>query len=436
MTKNAKKMTAKRKEQVRSKCGEAHHTTSSIMKVSKTRSPHDETRRRRHYLLLLTFVVIAVTLGGLLLTSSTASTYDSYSHATTASRTGSSLLAMEQLVQGGRTATTSAAAAAAGTATLVEASRRRTKQQQQQDQQRLSLPVPKTKARPCARPPLSDLRDQKLLQSQSREDEHLLQYFNGLCGGTYLEMGALDGVTFSNSYVFHKSALNWTGLLIELAPRNFARLKKNRPHDITVHAAVCSPRRMVHYYQHPHKSLKALSGVYEFASESFRTTFWTDLDPTDTSFQGTKEIECIPLQDIIQEHMIAPAKKQKANTATDNSNGNEDEDSVLLQPPSLLIDFFSLDVEGGELAVLQSIDYDHVAFGILLVEADEHNFIKNMALRTFVERQGYTFLGEYERSYWFVHRHFDEMYRNVLHADGGGTTATAAAAAAVTATVQ
>jgi hypothetical protein len=212
--------------------------------------------------------------------------------------------------------------------------------------------------------------------------------------------------------VFQK-ALSWTGLLIELAPRNFTKLVKNRPRDITVHAAVCSPRRStVYYYQHPHKSLKALSGVYEFTSESFRKTYWTDLKD-DGSFEGTKEIQCIPLQDIIQEHMIAP--KQNATTTDDAADNNNDDhdDSVLL------IDFFSLDVEGGELAVLQSINHDQVVFGIILVEADEHNLRKNTALRTYVERQGYTFLGELERSYWFVHEQFDIMYQDVLHAEGG-----------------
>jgi Methyltransferase FkbM domain len=102
------------------------------------------------------------------------------------------------------------------------------------------------------------------------------------------------------------------------------------------------------------------------------------------------------------------------NSSTSTSVINDETDAPLL------IDFFSLDVEGGELAVLQSINYDQVAFGIILVEADEHNMIKNMALRTLVERRGYTFLGEFERSYWFVHQHFDEMYQDVLHADDAG----------------
>jgi Methyltransferase FkbM domain len=381
-----------------------------MMRVSKTRSNGERNeRRRRHYIILvLTFVVIAVVaLGGVQLTSYY---YDDASHTTPLSDTLQALV----LGGGGEGTTLATADKATGRSDAVAVSRR-IKQQQQQP-----LLTVKTKATPCARQSLPELAEKKWLQSQSREDEHLLQHwFNGLCGGTYLEMGALDGIQFSNSFVFQK-ALQWKGLLVELAPRNFAKLVKNRPlPDITVHAAVCSPRRTVHYYQHPHKSLKALSGVYEFTSESFRKTYWTGLTPG--SFEGTKEIQCIPLQDIIQEHIIAP----KLKAATTSTNNSDDDDSVLL------IDFFSLDVEGGEMAVLQSIDHDKVVFGIILVEADEHNLLKNMAMRTYVERQGYTFLGEFERSYWFVHEQFDLMYQNALHAEGGGGGGTSGAAAPV-----
>lgn len=44
----------------------------------------------------------------------------------------------------------------------------------------------------------------RYFKSQSQEDEKLLGWFQTMCGGTYLELGGLDGVTFSNSYVFNK----------------------------------------------------------------------------------------------------------------------------------------------------------------------------------------------------------------------------------------
>lgn len=51
-------------------------------------------------------------------------------------------------------------------------------------------------------------------KSQMAEDQKLMKWFGTLCGG--IEMGALDGVTFSNSYVFNK-LLGYKGVLIELS---------------------------------------------------------------------------------------------------------------------------------------------------------------------------------------------------------------------------
>ena len=67
---------------------------------------------------------------------------------------------------------------------------------------------------------------------------------------------------------------------------------------------------------------------------------------------------------------------------------------ILCTNLSSVFDFFSLDVEGAEMSVLESIDFERTAFGVILVEADEHNEMKNLAMRQFLELRGYTFLCE------------------------------------------
>ena len=59
--------------------------------------------------------------------------------------------------------------------------------------------------------------DSEHKKSQSGEDTMLLKWFSNLCGGTYVELGALDGVRFSNSYLFHFTR-DWKGVLIEIMP--------------------------------------------------------------------------------------------------------------------------------------------------------------------------------------------------------------------------
>lgn len=60
--------------------------------------------------------------------------------------------------------------------------------------------------------------------SQNSEEQIILDYFKGKTG-TFLDCGANDGVTFSNTYALSK--LGWCGVLIEPSPRAFAKLKQN-----------------------------------------------------------------------------------------------------------------------------------------------------------------------------------------------------------------
>ena len=55
-------------------------------------------------------------------------------------------------------------------------------------------------------------------KSQRNEDEHLYTtFFPNMCNGTYLELGGLDGIRKSNTYLFNKG-LHWKGILIEASP--------------------------------------------------------------------------------------------------------------------------------------------------------------------------------------------------------------------------
>lgn len=52
------------------------------------------------------------------------------------------------------------------------------------------------------------------MYSQSNEDEIIIQHINPLEGGTILDIGANDGVTFSNSKMLIEK-YNWSGVLVE-----------------------------------------------------------------------------------------------------------------------------------------------------------------------------------------------------------------------------
>lgn len=249
----------------------------------------------------------------------------------------------------------------------------------------LSKPAPvfQTNAHMCQVKSYNDMKAN--LMAQSEEDVEALKWFNGLCNGTYIELGGFDGKTYSNTYVFNRE-FDWRGLLVELVPDQYATLLKNRHNEIArLNAAVCGKRGTVHFIER-----EFASGVWEFAAPSFIAQWWTPRGITKE--KDGKKIDCLPLQDIITENIPI-------------YNGD-----------THYFDFFSLDTEGSELSILKTVDFSKTGFGVIAIEADETNERKNMAIRSLLHENGYTFVGDKKRSYWFINNQFGRIYENHIHA--------------------
>jgi len=76
-------------------------------------------------------------------------------------------------------------------------------------------------------------------------------------------------------------------------------------------------------------------------------------------------------------------------------------------------DIFSLDVEGAELEALSSLDFNLVSFGIILVESDNHNELKNKEVKKILTKNGYKYDFDRQNSQWFVNENFDAIYDGV-----------------------
>jgi FkbM family methyltransferase len=64
--------------------------------------------------------------------------------------------------------------------------------------------------------------------SQCGQDKWVMETaFPGLRGGVFVDIGAHDGISFSNTYVLERS-MGWTGLAIEPMPDVCDRLERNR----------------------------------------------------------------------------------------------------------------------------------------------------------------------------------------------------------------
>lgn len=86
-------------------------------------------------------------------------------------------------------------------------------------------------------------------RSQFGEDLMLLPSLveaTGGAPGSFVEIGALDGVTFSNTIGLER-CLGWRGLLVEANPKNFQQLARSGRLSKMVHCAVCSGRGHVKF---------------------------------------------------------------------------------------------------------------------------------------------------------------------------------------------
>jgi FkbM family methyltransferase len=207
--------------------------------------------------------------------------------------------------------------------------------------------------------------------SQSGEEDGMIShFFKDMKNGVYVEMGALDGVTFSNTLKLH-SCRNWSGILIEGSAENFDNLKINvalmRPKNVVIHyGAICAPPSFEVAFEIATDSYPAVSGDIAEMAPSFRSEWHT----------GHKKVTKTP---------CAPMSEFLKNTAH--------------------VDFFSLDVEGAELTVLETIDFNKVDISTFMIEMDNHSPHKNYKIRQYLFNVGYVeCMKVVSRSGTFIHK--------------------------------
>lgn len=188
-------------------------------------------------------------------------------------------------------------------------------------------------------------------RSQSGEERLYMQNFMpNNRAGTFVEIGALDGHTFSNTRVLNKCH-GWNGLLVEANLNNYEQLllKMDRPNVKVIHSAVCeSPETWANFT----KDGGAVAADMSLVSKHFQRR-WAHLNhPT-----RTQRVPCAPMSTLL--------------------HGYEH------------VDFFSLDVEGAEFAVVNTIDFSAITIDTFCVELDHHDVEKDQRVVRLLEQKGY-----------------------------------------------
>jgi len=183
-----------------------------------------------------------------------------------------------------------------------------------------------------------------MFYSQCDEDKIIYEKYISkikLNNPTYLEMGAMAGIKYSNTFFFEKE-LNWTGILIEPSTYNFNLLQQNRPNNKLFNNIISNiTDREVEYINYECECLSGVAGIIDTIPKDNMITYYENDNVWQKSMREQylhiKKIKPISLSQVIDESKFTK------------------------------IDFFSLDVEGHEYEVLCSYNWS-IPINMFLIE--------------------------------------------------------------------
>lgn len=191
--------------------------------------------------------------------------------------------------------------------------------------------------------------------SQEGEDQILERLLDSNNNGFYVDIGAHHPIKFSNTYKFYLKG--WRGINIDAMPGSMDSFNKLRPRDINLEVPVSSKREKLLYHIFNEPALNTFSKSEATKKNGLR----------DYKIIETKELMTETLSDILIKHIDINQQ----------------------------IDFMTIDVEGLDLDVLISNNWDVFKPKFILVEELINSadlLINKSAINSFLLDLGYKFI--------------------------------------------
>ncbi len=191
--------------------------------------------------------------------------------------------------------------------------------------------------------------------AQEGEDLLIKRFLNNKEKGFYIDIGAHHPTRFSNTFSFYEKG--WSGINVDPLPGIMDKFNTQRPNDINIEAGVSLEEQELIYYMFNEPALNTFSK--EEAQKKGGLSIYKIIEQ--------RKIRTYPLSSILDKYI-------KSGT---------------------LIDFMTIDVEGLDLDVLKSNDWEKYRPGLLLVEdlkkQSIENFINSSEMYKFLKNQDYSF---------------------------------------------
>mgnify|MGYP001166862571 CR=1 FL=1 len=202
--------------------------------------------------------------------------------------------------------------------------------------------------------------------SQAGQDKIIKDhFFKGKKDGFFVEIGAYDGLRGSNCFHFEKF-LNWKGIAIEASPIQFEALKKNRKCEV-INEAISSSVKDVEFVEVT-EGLTQMSGI------------------NNDVFKKNNE-------SLISKDTRSKTKNTVIRTTTF--------DKII--PEGTKIDYLSIDIEGEELDLLKSINFNNYEINVISVE---NNIPKDQNFKFFFDNKNFEYFDRIGQDEIFFNRKF------------------------------
>ena len=197
--------------------------------------------------------------------------------------------------------------------------------------------------------------------AQEGEDLVLAKLMNSNQKGFYVDIGAHHPRKFSNTHYFYTRGRN--GINIDATPGSMKNFNKNRKRDINIEIPIAATRKILPYY------------IFEEGAYNTFSTKLANRNKNITPLVSEFSLTTKRLSEILSQHI----------------------------PSGQEIDFFSIDVEGFDLEVLESNDWDKHKPRFILIE--EHHFdLENLSassVYSFLKERGYFIRAKTDNTLFF-----------------------------------
>jgi FkbM family methyltransferase len=164
--------------------------------------------------------------------------------------------------------------------------------------------------------------------SQEGEDLLLLRFFDWQARGFYVDVGAHHPFRYSNTQLFYERG--WRGINIDAMPGSMRPFRRARPRDVNLEIGIDAVPGLATFFLFNDPALNTFD---EATAERHTDDRWR--------VEATCAVEVVPLAMVLDAHC----------------------------PPSVEIDFMTIDVEGRDLRVLRSNDWSRFRPRVILAES-------------------------------------------------------------------